>query len=224
LDPSCVDKILDPVYKVGVEPERNGETVLSQYAIPGYVSSSIMDNFHYYNNIHAENQNLENHEVRFQNNHAAHTDSGLMTVVVCTDVPGLEVFDQKLNKWISLENQLHKWVKETQDVKKNPLAHRYFATVFWGDSVCYLNDKSANLNSTIHRVSSAPIERFSVVFKQRTTPTFTAPRYQEDYELAETQLAALDDLKKQNMIQWSTIFFPATILLTLYIGKKLLKL
>ena len=39
-------------------------------------------------------------------------------------------------------------------------------------------------------------ERFSVVFKQRTTPASTAPRYQEDYELATLQLASLDALRR----------------------------
>lgn len=39
-----------------------------------------MDNFHYYNTFDKKDQSDE----RFHNNHSAHTDSGLLTVVVTT--------------------------------------------------------------------------------------------------------------------------------------------
>ncbi len=43
-----------------------------------------MDNFHYHNTFKKE----VNGDERFYNNHAAHTDSGLMTVVITTYAGG----------------------------------------------------------------------------------------------------------------------------------------
>jgi len=188
LDSHLVDKILDPVFKVDTGASREGDSLVccSDYVLPNYISSSIMDNFHYFNSIHTTTK-VEDKE-QFHNNHASHSDSGLMTAVVVTDEPGLEVFDQKLKCWIALEQVLHKYLKD-----QGPLAHRQYATIFWGDSHVYLK---ANLHECMHRVATSKGERYSVVFKQRTSPTATAPRYQEDYELALVQLKSIDAAKK----------------------------
>lgn len=59
---NLVDDLLDPLHPPS-----------------GFISSSILDNFHYQSASSNDGDN------RFLNNHAAHTDSGLMTCVVCTD-------------------------------------------------------------------------------------------------------------------------------------------
>jgi len=198
LERSQVDKILDPLYKVGNSAHRehsNSDTCTSDYVLPEYISSSIMDNFHYFNAIHNDKAEVQKpgtrKEEQFHNNHASHSDSGLMTAVVVTDEPGLEVFDQKLNCWIALERLLHKHIHK---LDSDPMSHRKYATVFWADSHVYL--KGANLHECMHRVATSKCERYSVVFKQRTSPTATAPRYQEDYELALIQLKSLDTYGK----------------------------
>jgi isopenicillin N synthase-like dioxygenase len=96
-----------------------------------------MDNFHYWNNFNKEkktaleinNPKAAKVEDRFHNNHSSHSDSGLMTVVVTTDEPGLEVQDQSTGKWIALEMLLHQYVKNLE----GPYPHRKYATIFWGD-------------------------------------------------------------------------------------------
>lgn len=200
IDHEVVSKILDPVYVSGEKPERSDSMVcVSNYVPPGYISSSIMDNFHYFNSAFDGNSKEEvkteqgiRKEERFHNNHASHSDSGLMTVVVTTDQPGLEVFDQKEKCWIALEAILHQYTKTVEP--ENPLAHRQYATLFWGDSYVYMK-AGDKLHESMHRVAGSQKERYSVVFKQRTSPTATAPRYQEDYELGALQLKALDALK-----------------------------
>lgn len=151
LSPLEVDELLDPVQ---LPPE--------------YISSSILDSFYYRQDATAETQE------RFFNNHASHTDSGLLTVVVCTDEPGLEVLDPILGCWVALETCLHAYAQ------KVGRSHREFAILFWSDSVAYLN--LPQLKPCLHRVEklqssqTGSKERFSVVFKQRTCPLVTMPR------------------------------------------------
>eukprot|EP00026_Physarum_polycephalum_P003733 Phypoly_transcript_03747.p1 GENE.Phypoly_transcript_03747~~Phypoly_transcript_03747.p1 ORF type:complete len:611 (+),score=151.66 Phypoly_transcript_03747:440-2272(+) len=183
--PSKVDILLDPVHQIGKPVERDAahpDVCFSHYVPDGFVSSSIMDNFHYYNTFDKPAQQ-ENGGERFYNNHSAHTDSGLLTVVVTTDEPGLEVYDQQLKQWIALEHHLHQHVKTT---RKN---HREYATIFWADSVSYL--KAPGLQPCLHRVGKSTKERYSVVFKQRTSTLTTPCRYQEDYVLADIQKKAM---------------------------------
>jgi len=182
-----VDKVLDPINVKGGEPTRDPEDAnkcYSKFVPPNYISSSIMDNFHYFNSFSEE----EDAHERFHNNHAAHTDSGLLTTVVVTDKPGLEVFDQDLDGWIAIEKYVHAYAKA------KGVSHRRYCSLFWGDSVVYLKDKT--MKPCLHRVGKCEDERFSIVFKQRTSPLATAPRYQEDYELALVQMKAMDIAKK----------------------------
>eukprot|EP00485_Elphidium_margaritaceum_P000809 CAMPEP_0202690272 /NCGR_PEP_ID=MMETSP1385-20130828/5300_1 /ASSEMBLY_ACC=CAM_ASM_000861 /TAXON_ID=933848 /ORGANISM="Elphidium margaritaceum" /LENGTH=403 /DNA_ID=CAMNT_0049345509 /DNA_START=35 /DNA_END=1243 /DNA_ORIENTATION=+ len=192
-----VDDILDPVNEVRTDMDenacdnvvQNGRYAYSSFMPNDYISSSIMDNFHYYSASH------EKHE-RFFNNHASHTDSGLMTVVIITDEPGLEIFDQKRNEWIAIERLMQTYLKEDGAYEKDAFCHRGYATFFWSDSVEYLNKapfvagKKANameIKPLFHRVANCQNERYSVVFKQRTAPLRTHCRYQEDYILASLQ-------------------------------------
>ena len=218
-----LDDILDPVYKLSSQSVRtpnNPQCCTSDYLPPGFISSSIMDNFHYFNkfdqsvappsssssslspfpspspaNSHSRyssplDDDLDDEKAgtRFYNNHASHTDSGLMTVVVVTDVPGLEVKDQLTGEWVALEQLLHQYCYPSAVERSHfPQRHRKYATLFWADSCVYLQEKellgSEKIAATFHRVEKNTMERYSVVFKQRTSPTATAPRYQEDYEV-----------------------------------------
>jgi len=208
-DPTCVDAILDPVGAV-VGPEESAAHVWksprhpsafeTDYVPPRYVSSSILDNFFYYNHDAAcessqHEQADEKADVRFINNHGAHTDSGLMTAVVLSDEAGLEVFDQKLQHWVAIEKELH---------RAPNILPRSVAVLFWGDSVVYLPPKCmhsdkrkgrSGVSPCLHRVGKGGhpgVPRTSVVFKQRTAPLRTACRYQEDYHLAACQAAACE--------------------------------
>eukprot|EP01121_Diplochlamys_sp_Union-15-3_P007990 TRINITY_DN2083_c0_g1_i2.p1 TRINITY_DN2083_c0_g1~~TRINITY_DN2083_c0_g1_i2.p1 ORF type:complete len:285 (-),score=41.65 TRINITY_DN2083_c0_g1_i2:78-932(-) len=208
--------ILDPVYNKESEVHRSqndSSICYSDYVPPGFVSSSIMDNFHYFNSAFhkVDEQKDPNVPERFYNNHASHTDSGLMTVVVVTDIPGLEVLDQQTEKWIALEQLVHEYVYKD---KTTPFgAHRKYATIFWADSCMYLNEKlytkGTEIKSTFHRVEKHDKERYSVVFKQRTTPMTTPPRYQEDYEILTKQISAMEKLKKQGSNGWTSWLLPA---------------
>merc|ERR1712087_45579 len=191
----AVDDILDPINCIqtdiqnGIQSDSNLDK-FSSFVPDGYISSSIMDNFHYYA------PSKEKHE-RFYNNHSSHTDSGLMTAVIVTDEPGLEIFDQRDNRWISIEQEVMRYVKESGQSERDPLCHRKYATFFWSDSVEYLNNapfekkgmeiKDTTLTPLFHRVADCKGERYSVVFKQRTAPLRTHCRYQEDYVLASIQ-------------------------------------
>jgi hypothetical protein len=119
-----------------------------------------------------------------------HTDSGLMTVVVCTDEPGLEVLDPLLGHWVAIERLIHAHCAD------KGLSHRHFACVFYSDSLDYLVkrlERPDKPRPCFHRVQKTlgGAERCSIVFKQRTAPLATAARYQEDYYLATLQLASV---------------------------------
>eukprot|EP01084_Bolivina_argentea_P176414 305296_1 len=188
----CVDDILDPIHQITDNITQDGKRAFSSFMPNKYISSSIMDNFHYYP------PSPEKHK-KFHNNHASHTDSGLMTAVIITDEPGLEVYDQSTKQWIQLEALMQKYLKERGEYDKDPLCHRRYATFFWSDSVEYLNNasyvdarkeyenKDTKLKALFHRVANCPNERYSVVYKQRTAPLRTHCRYQEDYVLASIQ-------------------------------------
>mmetsp|Transcript_798 Transcript_798/g.1199 ORF Transcript_798/g.1199 Transcript_798/m.1199 type:complete len:395 (+) Transcript_798:36-1220(+) len=201
-----VDGLLDPVFKRDIDPkfDSESESVTSQYVPPGYVSSSILDCFHYQKEFREaseeepSSQGQPKKAEQFINNHGSHTDSGLMTAVVATDFPGLEVFDPILGHWVALEELLHNYVssKEEGKSKKDQFPHRNFVTVFWSESVNYLNETKTfnSLKPCLHRVGRCEAQRCSVVFKQRTAPLRSACRYQEDYELAATQYDALEKI------------------------------
>jgi len=199
IDSARVNHILDPLYRVhekidlkndkyvNFESYRNTQVTTqvnvdgiaectTNYMIPSYVSSSLLDVFRYGNKFE------EDHEAdnKFKNNHLSHSDSGILTLVPCADVAGLEVCDQQLEQWLGIEQMIHAHMDN----------HRNYGTIFWGDSFEYLCKKDAE--ACMHRVGRSNVERFSIVFKQRTCPTTTAPRYQEDYELGFLQLKALD--------------------------------
>jgi len=156
------EAILDPVNETNQLP-------------PNYISSSILDNFHYLGG---------DHKNRFVNNHGSHTDSGLITLVFNTSEPGLEVLDQKQNKWIAIDRHVQEYEKVHPE--------KTLAIAFWGDSVGLLQLSACKtLTPCLHRVASTKGARFTSVFKQRPSPMRSAPRYQEDYPIAVMQSRAL---------------------------------
>lgn len=105
------------------EPSEPGWVCSSDYSFPGSVTTSLLDVFHYFNSFSEVDQS----DQKFKNNHNSHTDSGILTVVPCADIAGLEIFNQQLGVWVALEELLH-----ARDDWES------LATVFWGDSVVYL--------------------------------------------------------------------------------------
>jgi len=188
-----VDRIIDEVDQhdglVTVHPSKDGDICYTTYTHPGYISSSLLDVFHYGNTFAKEDRSFE----KFKNNHLSHSDSGILTLVPVADVPGLDVYDQKLEAWIALEQMVH----------ANTPDHRKYGTIFWGDSFEYLSKYI--LKACMHRVSKCESERYSIVFKMRTKPTATAPRYQEDYGLAVLQQRSLDRNKNQQNFKTALI-------------------
>ncbi|XP_062514336.1 uncharacterized protein LOC134189953 [Corticium candelabrum] len=163
----------------------------TSYVLPGYISSSLLDMFHYYNKFDREDGSNE----KYKNNHLSHTDSGILTLVPCAAIPGLEgnesirfVAIQSISEWISLEKIIH---DATSTEGAEMFSREGFATVFWGDSCVYLTGENAQ--PCLHRVARSDLERYSYVFKMRTQPEATAPRYQEDFDLAVLQRKAVSD-------------------------------
>jgi hypothetical protein len=66
----------------------------------------------------------------------------------------------------------------------------------------------------MHRVAKSNDARHSIVYKMRTHPTLTAPRYQEDYEIAYLQhkSVALHKQKKVFLTASVTSFVVASFL------------
>ena len=103
--------------------------------------------------------------------------------MVCTDEPGLQVYDQSLQQWLAIEEIIHAFVRREEEHDD----HRRFGVVFWGDSVSHLSDV---VKPCLHRVKTKRA-RSSIVFKQRTMPIATSCRYGEDYILVERLLLLL---------------------------------
>eukprot|EP00117_Sycon_ciliatum_P017059 scpid78356/ scgid16223/ len=175
-----------------------GSVVVTDYHVPHYISSSLLDVFHYYPRAKTHCQQPEhNAPKRHLNNHLSHTDSGIITAVLSSAEPGLEVYDQLLDKWICLEQLIYDKHGDSEatgdDDGRAPgrgVFARYVMT-FLGDSCIYLSAKG--VQPCLHRVSCSRPDRrrFSYVFKMRTRAEATAPRYQEDYVLADIQHKAL---------------------------------
>ena len=175
-----LDELLDPARTSEPCVYRSGSCVATSYLPKEYISSSILDSFYYSRlwNCESHHEGLKSTSNNYQctwnqnhfSNHASHTDSGLLTAVICTNMPALEVFDQKLHSWIAVEKLIHQ--KEADNRES-------YAIVFWGDSCTYLAaGKDGNPTPCLHRVVKTPGARFSVVYKQRTRASKSAPRYQ----------------------------------------------
>jgi len=86
-----------------------------------------------------------------------HTDTGILTLILCSKVPGLQVWDRKNNRWAEIEKELIEKYKS-----KNPREHLV---------VCIMGEKirmfanSPSLVPTLHRVMVADgVERSSLLY------------------------------------------------------------
>lgn len=68
---SAVDRVLDPVNKRSIDPLLEdsdlGAKCATDYMFPGFISTSILDVFHYFNNFRSEEADKDD---QFHNNHA----------------------------------------------------------------------------------------------------------------------------------------------------------
>lgn len=167
-----MNDILDPINKIDGTVTRDGDQCHAEYMLDGYISSSVLDCYHYFPSKHD------------QYGHGVHADSGLLTVIPMTPSnPSLQVFDQRENEWIDIERLIVEYCKA------NGRNMKEFGVMMNGESVDpYINrhiESSENrLKPCFYRIDNGKVERHSVVFKQRTAPLRSHARYQEDFFLA----------------------------------------
>eukprot|EP01128_Nolandella_sp_AFSM9_P011949 TRINITY_DN8833_c0_g1_i1.p1 TRINITY_DN8833_c0_g1~~TRINITY_DN8833_c0_g1_i1.p1 ORF type:complete len:336 (-),score=71.18 TRINITY_DN8833_c0_g1_i1:90-1097(-) len=183
LDGNYIHKMLDPPSPHSDhEVKRGGKNnadVYTNMLPPGYPSSSNIDLFRYFN--------LDAFNDKWNSNHPAHVDSGLISIIPVSTIPGLEFEDQKLGGWIAIE-------KFVQD--NDPANFESYAIVMIGEALA-LATKNV-LRAGMHRVRRIPEAtgpRYSTVFKMRSRPAITGPRYQQDYEVLTMQEEALKNSK-----------------------------
>jgi hypothetical protein len=151
-----MDKMLDPLALTdqdALKVDFTEDSTVCNLVPDGYVSSSNLDLFHYFNSPETVQQ--------WQMNHYSHVDSGILSLIPCSDEPALDFFDQKLNCWIPLERVLHEQAPSGK-------YHRY-GIYMTAESL----EKSSNggIKSGLHRVTRGDQPRNSVVFKQRGRPS-----------------------------------------------------
>eukprot|EP00026_Physarum_polycephalum_P014858 Phypoly_transcript_15420.p1 GENE.Phypoly_transcript_15420~~Phypoly_transcript_15420.p1 ORF type:complete len:280 (+),score=60.65 Phypoly_transcript_15420:40-879(+) len=87
----------------------------------------------------------------------AHTDTGILTLILCSQVPGLQVWDKKTNTWLEVEKHLI-----THNKTKNPKKH--LALCIMGEKIGTFTSSRA-LTPTLHRVMvENGIERSSLLY------------------------------------------------------------
>jgi len=178
LDKQRMNLLLDPPSPSRHQIVRDSENVWTDFLPEGYVSSSNVDVFIY--------PNLDKHNNLWSSNHPAHVDSGILSLIPCSDLPGLEFQDQKLNAWIAVEELIHKNIKPTE-------SHNQYVVVMVGE--CLNIESNKRIGAGMHRVRRIPEvngPRYSIVYKMRSRPAVTGPRYQQDYAIIEIQSKALN--------------------------------
>eukprot|EP01084_Bolivina_argentea_P081608 147768_1 len=173
---SILNNILDPINKINGNILRNKtndhEHCFGEYTLNGYISTSILDCYHYF----SCKDNKYGHD--------RHTDSGLVTFIPITDYnPSLQVFDQKENEWINIEQLVFEYCI------KNDENECEYGVIMSGECVNpyinkHINSEENQLHACQYRINNGNKERFSVVYKQRTAPLRSHARYQEDFVLA----------------------------------------
>ena len=169
---SILNEILDPINIINGNISRNKDHCFGEYTLNGYISSSVLDCYHYFGD---SDSNKYGHDV--------HTDSGLLTLIPMTfNNPSLQIFDQKEEEWINIEQLLLEYCNKNDKSKE-------YGVVLLGESVePYINKHINNLENMLkpsfYRIDNGAEERFSVVYKQRTAPLRSHARYQEDFFLA----------------------------------------
>jgi len=83
----------------------------------------------------------------------AHTDTGILTVIVCSRVPGLQVWDRKNNDWLPVEKLLLETCKKEGE---------HLAICIMGEKMGLFTDV---LTATLHRVMVQPnTVRYSMLY------------------------------------------------------------
>ena len=179
---SILNDILDPINISNGNISRDKQHCFGEYTLNGYISSSVLDCYHYFG-ITQNNNNKDKSDDGYKYGHNVHNDSGLITLIPMTfNNPSLQVFDQKEDEWINIEKLLIEYCNNNDKDKQ-------YGIVILGESVNpYINKHINNLNNTLkpcfYRIDNGKDDRFSVVYKQRTAPLRSHARYQEDFFLA----------------------------------------
>jgi len=179
LDKKRMDLLLDPPPPQTHQVVREGNYVWADFLPDYYVSSSNVDVFIY--------PNLDKYNDNWSSNHPAHVDSGILSLIPCSDLPGLEFQDQKLNAWIAVEELIQNNVKE-------PESYRQYVVIMVGE--CLNLESNKRIGAGMHRVRRIPESkgpRYSIVYKMRARPVITGPRYQQDYAIIDIQSKALNN-------------------------------
>eukprot|EP01113_Clastostelium_recurvatum_P033590 TRINITY_DN4458_c0_g1_i1.p1 TRINITY_DN4458_c0_g1~~TRINITY_DN4458_c0_g1_i1.p1 ORF type:complete len:153 (+),score=8.94 TRINITY_DN4458_c0_g1_i1:224-682(+) len=82
----------------------------------------------------------------------SHTDTGILTFIVCSRVPGLEIWDSHHNVWLNVERDIIKY-KEENDLALDHHHHRHIIMCIMGEKIGMFTGASADqLRPTRHRV------------------------------------------------------------------------
>jgi len=181
LDKKRMDLLLDPPPPQTHVIVREGDHVWADFLPDNYVSSSNVDVFIY--------NNLDKFNDKWSSNHPAHVDSGILSLIPCSDLPGLEFLDQKLNAWIAVEELIKNNIKADE-------SHYQYVVIMVGE--CLNLESNKRIGAGMHRVRRIPEyngSRYSIVYKMRGRPAVTGPRYQQDYAIIDIQSKALELIK-----------------------------
>jgi len=90
-----------------------------------------------------------------------HTDTGILTLILCSQESGLQVWDRKNGKWLEIEDELIKKFKLSKD--------EHLVICILGEKIGMFTG-SKQLSSTLHRVMVAPnVERYSMLYFMDTS-------------------------------------------------------
>lgn len=171
----CEDVLLQSVH---LDSEKIFESILDYYKNKitfNILSSSPFDLFYYYNSENVADI-VNCHE---------HVDPGLLTVVPCSPVAGLEIRDHKTGQWIAVENELN----------LTPLTN---LIIFSGHTLQILtNDYYIG---SVHRVTKNTRPRLSLVYEQRIKSDLNLDTFLGDlyYEYTENSNVANNESNNNN--------------------------
>eukprot|EP00300_Choanocystis_sp_HF-7_P039585 c5902_g1_i1.p1 GENE.c5902_g1_i1~~c5902_g1_i1.p1 ORF type:complete len:348 (+),score=69.44 c5902_g1_i1:45-1046(+) len=129
------------------------DLVLASLRGGGGADPSVLDVFHYPNNNHSNISS--NNTTGSEFNMGPHTDPGLMTAKIVSNVLGLQLFDECSSEWLDVDG-----------AERLCPAGGAHLVIFAGDAL-----EAASFDhvpSVMHRVAIAPRGRTSIVFELRT--------------------------------------------------------
>jgi len=188
LDRKYIEELLDPfpIDLNHVDIVRDGDFVYTGFLPPDYVSSSNLDLF-IYNNLDAYNE-------KWTSNHPAHVDSGIITLIPCSNQGALEFKDQTLNAWVAVEQMILDHCKTSGE------SNYSYIIIMTGETLEKRTE--SKLKSGLHRVRRMKEnegKRYSAVHKLRSKPSVTGARYEQDYILVGIQENSIENLKNSQV-------------------------